>query len=171
MKTIWTIGHSTLCLEEFIAMLASADVEHLADVRSYPGSRRFPHFNKEALAITMPQQGIRYTALGHLLGGRRKAHSNSRNTRWRHPSFRGYADHMDSIAFQMGVNALTDIASKQRTAFMCSEAMWWKCHRALLADHLRCVGWTVLHITGEGKISEHTYTEPARIINGQLRYY
>lgn len=171
MATIWTIGHSTRSLEELVSMLLSVRVECLVDVRSYPGSRKFPHFNKEALEVSIPERGIEYIPLGNLLGGRRKVAVDSKNTRWRHAAFRGYADHMETNSFQMGIGALERIATAKRTAFMCSEAVWWRCHRSMISDYLKCAGWTVLHITGAGKVTEHPYTEPALIVDGELRYF
>jgi uncharacterized protein (DUF488 family) len=169
MKTIWTIGHSTHSLEEFLAMLHSFSIELIADIRSYPGSRKFPQFNKEALEITLPQNKIQYIHLKSL-GGRRKAKPDSKNTGWRHIAFRGYADYMETGVFRDGINELVKSASEQRTAFMCSEAVWWRCHRSLISDYLKLQGWKVMHILGIGKAEEHPYTTPARIVNGELNY-
>jgi len=166
---IWTIGHSTHSLEEFLAMLHSFNIELIADVRSYPGSKRYPQFNKEALEISLPQNKIQYVHLKNL-GGRRKANSDSKNTGWRHIAFRGYADYMETDLFKDGINELVKIALKQRTAYMCSEGVWWRCHRSMISDYLKLRGWNVMHIMGIGKAEEHTYTAPARIINGELNY-
>lgn len=166
---IWTIGHSTRSFEEFLAILHSFGIELILDVRSYPGSRRFPQFNKEALKISLPQSNIKYVHLKNL-GGRRKANPDSKNTAWRHAAFRGYADYMETSAFEDGIKELVKSASKQRTAYMCSEAVWWRCHRSLISDYLKLQGWKVMHIMGIGKAEEHSYTVPARIVNGQLNY-
>jgi uncharacterized protein (DUF488 family) len=168
-KIIWTIGHSTHSFEEFVAMLNSFGIELIADIRSYPGSRRFPQFNKEALEISLPQNKIQYVHLINL-GGRRKANPNSKNTAWRHVAFRGYADYMETGVFKDGINELVKSALKQQTAYMCSEALWWRCHRSMISDYLKLRGWKVMHILGIGKEEEHSYTAPARIVNGELNY-
>ncbi len=169
-KEIWTIGHSTHSLEEFVAMLRSFSIDIVADIRSFPGSRRYPHFNKENLEQSLPQHGIEYIHLKEL-GGRRKVRPDSVNTAWRHPAFRGYADYMETDDFKKAIPGLTAIALKKRTAYMCSEAVWWRCHRSMVSDYLKLNGWTVIHIMGEGKSQEHPYTAPARIVNGELVYH
>jgi len=166
---IWTIGHSTRSLEEFMAMLYSFNIEMVADIRSFPGSRKFPQYNKEALAVSLPGNNIRYVHLKSL-GGRRKVKPDSKNTGWRHIAFRGYADYMETAAFKEGITELESIALKQRTAYMCSEAVWWRCHRSMVADYLKVRGWKVMHIMGIGKEETHPYTSPARIVNGVLNY-
>ncbi len=168
-KTIWTIGHSTRTLPEFVAMLHSFKIELIADIRSFPGSRKFPQFNKEALEISLPQSNIQYVHLKDL-GGRRKANPDSKNTGWRHIAFRSYADYMETDSFKDGIKELEKIAVKQRTAYMCSEAVWWRCHRSMVSDYLKLHGWKVMHIMGIGKETEHPYTAPARIVNGELNY-
>lgn len=168
-KTIWTIGHSTRTLVDFISMLHSFKIELIADIRSYPGSRKFPQFNKEALEISLPENNIQYIHLRDL-GGRRKVHPDSKNTVWRHIAFRGYADYMETVSFKEGIKELEKIAMKQRTAFMCSEAVWWRCHRSMVSDYLKVHGWNVMHIMAIGKEDEHPYTSPARIVNGELSY-
>jgi uncharacterized protein (DUF488 family) len=168
-KTIWTIGHSTRTLEEFISMLKSFNIEQVADIRSFPGSRRYPHFNKEALEVSLPDNGIHYVHLKEL-GGRRKAKADSVNTTWRNEAFRGYADYMETDAFKEGVKELENMALKQRTAYMCSEAVWWRCHRSMVSDYLKAHAWNVFHIMGVGKAEEHSYTAPAKIVNGELSY-
>ena len=168
-KTIWTIGHSTHPLNEFIDMLKSFQIDVLADIRSFPGSRKFPQFNKEALEISLPQNNIRYIHLKNL-GGRRKVSPESKNTVWRHVAFRGYADYMETDVFKEGIKELEKIAMKQRTVYMCSEAVWWRCHRSMVSDYLKVHGWKVMHIMAIGKKEEHPYTAPARIVNGELTY-
>ena len=169
MKTIFTIGHSTQTLEEFISMLKSFEIEVLADIRRYPGSRKFPQFNKDNLEISMPENNIEYIHIEEL-GGRRKVQPNSRNTSWRLDSFKGYADYMETEEFKNAIQKLEKIAEKKRVAFMCSEAVWWSCHRSLVSDYLKNEGWNVQHIMGIGKSTEHPYTKPARIVNGKLVY-
>ena len=166
---IWTIGHSTHPLEEFVEWLQSFEIKALADIRRYPGSRRYPHFNKDALAISLPENGISYYHFEDL-GGRRKARPDSVNHVWRHPSFRGYADYMATEDFKATAEELKKIAILKRTAMMCSEAVWWSCHRSMVSDHLKANDWEVLHIMGPDKTTEHPYTKPAKIEEGKLVY-
>ncbi|MDD2477150.1 MAG: DUF488 domain-containing protein [Dysgonamonadaceae bacterium] len=168
-KTVWTIGHSTHSLDELVAMLHSFNIKTVVDIRSYPGSRKFPHFNKEALEVSLPENNIEYLHLKKL-GGRRKVNPESKNTTWRHAAFRGYADFMETDSFFEGIKELIDIAEKQQTAYMCSEAVWWRCHRSMVSDYLKAHGWNVQHIMGVNKASEHPYTQPARVVDGELTY-
>jgi len=168
-KIVWTIGHSTREFGEFVAMLKSFNIECVTDIRSFPGSRRYPHFNKENLVNLLPENHIKYIHLREL-GGRRKVQTDSKNNGWRLAAFRGYADYMETDAFKEGFHKLESIALKERTAFMCSEALWWRCHRSLVSDYLKVNGWIVMHIMGIEKSQEHTYTSPAEIINGELSY-
>lgn len=168
-KMIWTIGHSVRPFEEFIEMLRSFKVEIVTDIRSFPGSRKFPQFNKESLQITLPQNDIEYIHLKKL-GGRRKVNPDSKNTAWRNPAFRAYADYMETDDFKEGIKELKKIALKKRTAYMCSEAVWWRCHRSMVSDYLKVHGWKVMHIMGVGKEQEHPFTAPVRIVNGELTY-
>jgi uncharacterized protein (DUF488 family) len=167
--TIYTIGHSTRSLTEFLDMLQSFDIKILADIRALPGSRRFPHFDKENLKISLEKTGIQYIHLADL-GGRRKVKKDSKNNRWKNVSFRGYADYMETKEFENAVVELEHVALKQPTAYMCSEAVWWRCHRSMVSDYLKVKGWTVLHIMAAGKVQEHTYTSPARIVDGNVFY-
>jgi uncharacterized protein (DUF488 family) len=168
-NTVWTIGHSTRSLEEFLALLHSFQITILVDIRNFPGSRRYPHFNKESLELSLPRQGIRYVHLKEL-GGRRKPSEHSKNTAWRHTAFRGYADYMETDEFRSAMDRLQEMAREQFTAYMCSEAVWWRCHRSLVSDYLKWKGWTVLHIMDSNKATEHPFTKPARIVNGDLHY-
>jgi uncharacterized protein (DUF488 family) len=168
-KCIWTIGYSTRTLDLFIEMLKSFQIECVVDIRSFPGSRKYPHFNKEALEISLPESNINYLNLKEL-GGRRKVNPDSKNMAWRHVAFRGYADYMETDAFKDGIKKLEMIALEQRTAYMCSEAVWWRCHRSMVSDYLKVHRWKVMHIMGVGKADEHPYTAPARIVNGNLTY-
>lgn len=168
-NVIWTIGHSARRLDEFIAMLQSFKIEMVADVRHFPGSRKFPHFNKEELSVSLQQRNIKYEHLIEL-GGRRKLNKLSKNTAWRHPAFRAYADYMETADFDKGIDTLKRMAQLQPTAYMCSEAVWWSCHRAMISDFLKVDGWTVMHIMGVAKAEEHPYTSPAKIENGKLSY-
>jgi uncharacterized protein (DUF488 family) len=168
-KVIYTIGHSTRTQEEFITILKSFNIELLADIRSFPGSRRYPHFNKENLQKVLPEDKIIYQHFPEL-GGRRKVSKDSKNTAWRNDAFRGYADYMDTNDFKKGITELETLATKYKAAYMCSEAVWWRCHRSLVSDYLKWKGWTVLHIMAENKSEEHPYTSPAKVIDGQLSY-
>lgn len=168
-KIIFTLGHSTNTFEKFVEILRTYEIEILADVRSLPGSRRYPQFNKENLEDSLPENEIKYIHIPEL-GGRRKVKKDSRNTAWRHPSFRGYADYMESAEFKIGIDELITIASKNKTAVMCSESLWWRCHRSMISDFLKMNGWKVIHIFSNNKTEEHPFTQPAKIINGQLNY-
>lgn len=150
-------------------MLAQHRIEAIADVRRFPGSRRQPQYASTALRRTLDECGIGYHWLG-ALGGRRRPVENSPNTAWRNPSFRGYADHIASAEFAAGLEQLLELAGRLRTALMCAEAVWWRCHRALIADVLRARGVEVIHILDAKHAIEHPYTSPARIVDGQLTY-
>jgi uncharacterized protein (DUF488 family) len=167
--TIWTIGHSTRAIEEFIAILTSFKIESLVDVRSFPGSRRYPQFNRDRLLASLADAGIEYVRMPEL-GGRRRAKPDSLNMAWRNETFRGYADYMETEDFPKGIDRLLEISRAKRTAIMCAEAVWWRCHRSLIADYLKAEGITILHILGDGKSAEHQFTSAARIIDGKLSY-
>jgi uncharacterized protein (DUF488 family) len=193
---IWTIGHSTRTIDEFISLLKENETKLLADVRAWPGSKRYPQFNKDALAESLNAHGIRYEHFPEL-GGKRKSKPDSLNTAWRNASFRGYADYMETEQFQNGIVRLLDVSRSDgppqdgfavanfgscrncdgreavtpwRTAIMCAEAVWWRCHRSLIADYLKACGVEVLHILGPNKVELHPYTSAARIVNGELSY-
>jgi uncharacterized protein (DUF488 family) len=167
---IWTIGHSTRTIDEFISLLKKNGVKLLADVRAWPSSKRYPQFNKDALAESLNAHGIRYEHFPEL-GGKRKAKPESRNTAWRNASFRGYADYVETEQFQRGIERLLDVASETGpAAIMCAEAVWWRCHRSLIADYLKVRGVEVMHILGANKVEPHPYTPAARIVNGELSY-
>lgn len=167
--TIYTIGHSTRSLEEFLNTLRSFDIKILADIRRLPGSRKFPHFDQVPLKIALEETGIQYIHLADL-GGRRKVKKDSKNTRWNNSSFRGYADYMESEEFENAIAILESMALTQPTTYLCSEAVWWRCHRSMVSDHLKAKGWTVWHIMAPGKAQEHPYTSPARIVDGKVYY-
>ena len=167
--TIYTIGHSTRSLAEFLDMLQSFDIKIIADIRSLPGSRKFPQFDKENLKISLEEAGTQYIHLADL-GGRRKVKKDSKNNRWNNDSFRGYADYMETKEFESAIFKLEHIALEQPTAYMCSEAVWWRCHRSMISDYLKAKGWTVLHIMATGKVQEHKYTTPARIVDDNVFY-
>jgi uncharacterized protein (DUF488 family) len=167
LKRIYTIGHSTRSLEELVALLAEHGVTRLADVRRYPGSRRYPHFSGESLQQTLPEQGIEYVHFDEL-GGRRKPLADSRNSAWENEQFRGYADHMATEAFRAGVERL--LRAERATAVMCAEAVPWRCHRNLLSDDLLRRGVEVLHIVGPGKAHPHALHKMARLETDRVVY-
>ena len=167
---IWTIGHSTRKIEDFISLLKKNEIKLLADVRSLPGSKRYPQFNREALAESLNARGIRYEHFPEL-GGRRKPKPDSRNSAWRSASFRGYADHMETEEFRKGVERLLDLNGEAgSTAIMCAEAVWWRCHRSLISDYLKSRGIEVMHILDANKLEAHPFTSAARIVDGRLTY-
>jgi uncharacterized protein (DUF488 family) len=151
--TILTIGHSTRPIGEFVQLLLDAGVELLVDVRAFPQSRTNPQFNAQALSASLREVGIDYRHLA-ALGGRRHRDRKappSRNTFWRHPAFRNYADYAMTEAFRTGLDELMALASEQRTAIMCSEAVWWRCHRRIITDYLLSESFPVEHILGSDK--------------------
>ena len=168
--TIYSIGHSTRSLDEFLNMLRSFDIKILTDIRSLPGSRRFPQYNMKNLKTSLEEIGVQYIHLAEL-GGRRKVKKDSKNNLWNNDSFRGYADYMETEEFENAIVKLEHIALEQPTAYMCAEAVWWRCHRSMVSDYLKAKGWAVLHIMATGKVQEHKYTSPARIVDGNVFYY
>lgn len=167
LNRICTIGHSTRTLEEFVALLREHGVGRLADVRRYPGSRRFPHFSGESMQRSLPDHGILYEHFPSL-GGRRRPLKNSPNAAWENEQFRGYADHMAGEEFQSAVDLL--LSADVATAVMCAEAVPWRCHRNLLADELVRRGIEVIHILARGKSDRHTLNKMARIENDRVIY-
>jgi len=167
--TLWTVGHSTHPIDEFIDILTAHGVTRIADVRRFAGSRKFPQFNPAPLEQTLAQAGVAYTPLPSL-GGRRKVLPDSPHDAWRNESFRGYADYMDTTGFAAAAKALASLARADRVAAMCSEAVWWRCHRSMIADYFKAHGWEVLHIMGLGEATEHPYTSVAKIVDGKLTY-
>jgi uncharacterized protein (DUF488 family) len=166
--TVYTIGHSTRTLEAFIALLRAHAVSQVADVRTVPKSRRHPHFAREALSHGLADAGIAYRHVAGL-GGLRKPRADSPNTAWRHESFRGYADHMQTPAFE---EALVELIawSSAPTAIMCAEAVWWQCHRQLIADALVARDVGVRHIMSPSSAPAHTLTSFARVEAGRVTY-
>jgi uncharacterized protein (DUF488 family) len=169
MPRILTIGHSTHDPEAFLELLRRYRVEVLVDVRRYPSSRRFPHFNAPDLARALGEAGIEYHHLAEL-GGRRDPAPDSPNTGWRVGQFRGYADHMGSREFHAGLARLEESARARTTAVMCAEAQWWRCHRRLLSDALLVRGFDVVHIDSRGGSAPHELTPFALVEDGRLAY-
>ena len=168
-RTIFTIGHSVRALDEFLALLAAHGVTGIADVRTVPKSRRHPHFAREALEASLPRAGVEYRHIG-ALGGLRKPRSDSRNGGWRHEGFRGYADHMETLAFAAAIEELLAFARNRAIAVMCAEAKWWQCHRQLVADALVARGLEVRHIMSVRQAPAHELTAFARVRDGQVTY-
>lgn len=167
--TVWTIGHSTRPLQEFLDLLAEHRIQTVVDVRAHPGSRKYPQYGQDALADTLRAQDIEYQWFKGL-GGRRRASADSPNTAWRNASFRGYADYMSTADFRYALDALYELAARSRMALMCAEAVWWRCHRSMIADALCVEGAQVLHIMNAGHCVTHPMTSPARIVDGKLTY-
>jgi uncharacterized protein (DUF488 family) len=171
VSRIWTIGHSTRDIDDFIAALEANGIKLVADVRMLPGSKRYPQFNKGALSSSLEKVGIHYEHFPEL-GGRRKPKADSRNTAWRNAAFRGYADYMETDEFGKGMDRLVQLAEEcGPTAIMCAEAVWWRCHRSLIADYLKVRGVEVIHIINEKTTEPHPFTSAATIVAGRLTYF
>jgi uncharacterized protein (DUF488 family) len=167
--TILTLGHSTHSLDELVALLRRHEIEALVDVRSVPRSRRMPHFAKESLEECLPRRGIEYTHAKELGGFRRPAPGSS-NAGWQVEGFRGYADYMRTLEFEKALERLEALARRRRTAIMCAEGLWWRCHRRLISDALLVRGWEVRHIDPAGALADHRLPEFARVEDGRLSY-
>jgi uncharacterized protein (DUF488 family) len=169
-KVIWTVGHSTRPIEELLALLDAGGVKLLADVRRFPGSRRHPKFNQEALAASLAEAGIAYRHFVDLGGRRSKRLPESPNTAWRVQAFNAYADYMQSAEFQKALEELISVAQQQPTAIMCSEALPHKCHRRIISDALIARGWRVLHLLSPRRIEQHTLTPFAALHGSDVTY-
>jgi uncharacterized protein (DUF488 family) len=167
---LYTIGHSTHPIERFLELLSEHRIAMLADIRSFPSSRKWPQFSQGELARAVAGAGIEYRWLKRLGGRRHGVRPDSPHSAWTHPAFRSYADYMDGAEFAGGVEELGAIASAAATAIMCSEGLWWRCHRRLVSDQMLMLGWNVMHILPTGKLSQHSLTEFARIADGRLIY-
>ena len=164
-QRIWTIGHSTRTADDFVALLRAHAIDGLADVRTSPKSRRHPHFAREALDARLTHEGIEYRHFA-ALGGLRKPRADSPNGAWKNESFRGYADYMMTLEFNTGVDELLEFGARRQVAVMCAEAVWWQCHRMLLADALVARGVEVQHIMsakGRSALQPHRLTPFAQI--------
>jgi uncharacterized protein (DUF488 family) len=193
---LFSIGHSTRSLDEFLELLRAHAIGRVADIRTVPRSRRYPHFAADALRVSLPAIGIEYRHFP-ALGGLRKPRRDSRNSAWRHEGFRGYADYMETAEFREALTDLIGWAAESRadlsaesradlsgppehhagperpglrTVIMCAEAVWWRCHRQLTADALLARGVEVAHITGTGTATAHKLTDFARVVDGEVRY-
>lgn len=167
--TIWTIGHSTRDWAQFLGLLAGHGIEAIADVRRFPGSRRYPWFASETMADALPAAGVAYLWLPQL-GGRRRMQPGSRNDGWHNAAFQGYADHTASAEFSEGLARLLAFAAQRPTALLCAEAVWWRCHRRLIADLLLHLGVEVLHIIDDKPAQPHPLHPDARPAGDRLIY-
>lgn len=166
---VWTVGHSTRSIDDFIAVLETHAIEILVDVRRFPGSRRLPQFNSSGLATTLARHDIGYRWLGEL-GGRRTPDPESPNDAWEHPAFRGYADHTTTDEFASGLFELLMLAHGAHTAIMCAELLWWRCHRRIIADVLVSLGYDVRHIRDASDAEPHRLAPPAHVAHGTLTW-
>jgi uncharacterized protein (DUF488 family) len=167
--TIWTVGHSVRTADEFVGVLRAYDIELVADVRRFPASRRLPQFAAAALEQELAAVNIGYCSLTSL-GGRRRPTKDSPNDGWRVAAFRGYADHLATEEFADGLMELLMLANGLRTAVVCAEVLWWRCHRRLIADVLVSLGVRVMHIRDQSKVEKHRLVAPARLVRGALTY-
>ncbi len=170
MATLFTIGHSTRSLEELIEALRAHGVQRLVDIRSFPMSRRLPHFKRENLERELPQAGIEYLWMPALGGRRKKIRADSPHTALRSDSFRNYADYMLTPEFQRAAAELVRLAEEKPTAYMCAERVYFRCHRMMVSDYLTAQGHRVLHIDATGPTRPHRLMDVARVVDGQLLY-
>jgi uncharacterized protein (DUF488 family) len=168
-RQIWTIGHSTRTPEALIAVLEHYGIRAVADVRRFPGSKRWPQFMSANLEAVLLEHEIAYEWIEQL-GGRRRAPPGLCSSAWRNASFRGYAEHLKTDEFATGLQRLLHLADGRPTAMMCAEVLWWRCHRAMVSDVLKLRGIEVLHIQDAQRLTPHPYTSPARLENGKLTY-
>lgn len=169
MPKVWSVGHGTRPVAELVAVLNEAGIKALADVRSVPGSRRHPQFGRSALTASLAEAEIEYLHLRGL-GGRRDALPDSPHLALKVDAFRGYADHMSSAEFAADYASLIALSREKRTAFMCAETLWWRCHRRMLSDRLTADGWDVTHLIGPGKSEPHRMWDVARVVDDRLVY-
>ena len=167
---IYTVGHSTRTIDAFVGLLTAYGIEALADIRSWPSSKRFPHFGREALEEQLREGGIEYYWLKKLGGKRKRTRDDSPNTGWRDQMFSNYADYMDTDQFRAGLEALLALAREKTTTVMCAEGLYLHCHRQILADNLESLGVEVVHIREEGESQRHRYT-PFLVIDGDRLTY
>ena len=168
--TIYTIGHSTRTIDELIALLKTHQIEVLVDIRSFPMSRRLPHFNRENMEKSLADAQIEYRWMKDLGGRRKRELKESPNIALRNESFRNYADYMLTPEFQNAIAELLQLAANRRTAIMCAEAVYFRCHRMLVADYVSAHGLEVRHIFDKNEPRPHTLMAEARLVDGQLLY-
>ena len=170
MATLYTIGHSTRSLADLVETLQAHAIQTLVDIRAFPMSRRLPQFNRESLEESLPAAGIRYVWMKALGGYRKKTLDESPHVSLRNQSFRNYADYMLTAEFELAMAELIALAENSRTAYMCAERLYFRCHRMLVSDWLVSHGHDVMHIGGTGPVKPHRLTPEALMINGQLIY-
>ena len=170
MATFYTVGHSTRSWDELIAVLQAHGIQTLVDIRSFPASRRLPHFNREALEHSLARVGIRYLWLQGLGGRRNKIREDSPHLALRNSSFRNYADYMLTGEFENSISQLISLGENSRIAFMCAERVYFRCHRMLVSDWLVAHGHEVLHLDGTGPAQPHRLTAEARWVDGHVIY-
>jgi uncharacterized protein (DUF488 family) len=168
--TLFTIGHSTHPIETFLGLLAAHQIALLLDVRSYPSSRRWPHFNQTELQRSLEEAGVGYRWCKSLGGRRSSKRTDSPHGAWEHPAFRAYADYADTPEFEGALNELMRTAREARAAIMCSEGLWWRCHRRIISDHLTMHGWEVMHVMPDGKLTTHALPEFATVTGYRIVY-
>ncbi len=168
---LFTIGHSTRTIERLIGVLAAYRVEMVADIRSYPRSHRNPQFSSDAIKQELSKHGIRYLWLPKLGGRRKGLGEDSKNKCWKNQSFRNYADYMETATFRQGIDELIQLSAGSTVAIMCAEALYWRCHRSMVADFLKSLDVQVTHIFDEKKAQVHEYSQCTKIINGRLTYH
>lgn len=167
---LYTVGHSTHPIERFLELLGEHRIALLADIRSFPSSRRWPQFNQEALAEALGRAGVEYRWLKRLGGRRHSKRSDSPHFAWTVAAFRSYADYTESAEFEAGLEELIGLAAATRTAIMCSEGLWWRCHRRIVSDQMVLRGWSVEHIMPAGQLAAHRLPEFASVVGGRIVY-
>jgi len=169
-SVLYTVGHSTHPIETFLGLLSQHGIAVLADVRSFPSSRRWPQFNQAELQRSVENAEILYRWFKSLGGRRNLKRPDSPHTAWREAAFRSYADYTESADFENGLHELVELALASRTAIMCSEGLWWRCHRRIISDNLTARGWEVRHIMPDGKLVSHVLADFATVRAGRVIY-
>jgi uncharacterized protein (DUF488 family) len=168
---LYTIGHSTHPIEIFLDLLLDHRIKTLIDVRSFPGSRRWPQFNHDEIKASVESAGTSYLWCKALGGRRHSSQRDSPHSAWQHAAFRSYADYADTVEFAAAIEDLNGLAGRRRSAIMCSEGLWWRCHRRIVSDHIAVRGWDVRHILPNGKLAAHLLPDFARIEGGKRIIY
>lgn len=170
MHVLYTTGHSTHPIQTFLGLMTQHQIIALVDVRSFPGSRRWPQFNQSELKVSLERAGILYEWCKELGGRRHSQFPDSPHTAWQINAFRSYADYAETGAFTTGIERLCEVAAEKRAAIMCSEGLWWRCHRRIIADNLLVRGWNVRHILPSGKLAAHSLPGFARVDGLRIIY-
>jgi uncharacterized protein (DUF488 family) len=169
-RKIYTVGHSTHLIERFLELLNEHRIATLADIRSFPSSRRWPQFNQEPFADALGRAGVKYRWLKILGGRRHSSRPDSPHVAWTVEAFRSYADYADTEEFEAGIAELSDIAAATSTTVMCSEGLWWRCHRRIVSDHMALRKWEVKHILPNGRLADHHLPDFASVNEGHITY-